>query len=95
MTKLKLLWEFYKSAALINIILIIIALIFNPSSIIINLCLIALPIIYFYKDYFKNNEYYFYYNYNISKINLYTFCLIINFILSIIILSAYGFFIRN
>lgn len=84
--KLKLLWEFYKSVILVNIILIIISLIFNPSSITINLCFFAIPIIYFYKEYFRKNEYYFYYNNNVSKSELFAFCFAVNFIISIIVL---------
>ncbi len=86
MIKLKLLWEFYKSVIMINVFLIIISLIYNPNTIMINLCLFAIPIIYFYKKYYRENEYYFYYNKNISKLNLYTFCFVLNFILSILIL---------
>jgi hypothetical protein len=84
--KLKLLWEFYKSVIEINLVLIIISLLFNPSSIMVNLCLFAIPIIYFYKEYYRKSEYYFYYNCNISRLNLFTFCLSLNFIISTLIL---------
>ena len=89
MTKLKFCWEFYKSIFLINLFLIIISLVYDPDIILINLCFFAIPIIYFYKEYFRENEYYFYHNMNLSKLNLYTFCLVLNFIISILILVVY------
>lgn len=88
--KLKLYWEFYKSVLFINLFLLIISLVFNPSSVVVNLSFLAIPIIYFYKEQFRKNEYYFYYNMNISKLKLISFCFLLNFGISIIILLING-----
>ncbi len=86
MVKLKLYWEFYKSVFLINLFLTLVTLKYNPNTILINLCFVAIIIIHIYKEYYRANEYYFYYNKNISKLQLLAFCFGLNFIISIIIL---------
>ncbi len=86
MERLKLLWEFYKSVFLINLFLMLVSLKFNPYTILVNLCVVAIAVIYIYKKYYRENEYYFYYNQSITKLFLFAFCFGLNFIISSIIL---------
>jgi hypothetical protein len=92
MIKLKLYWEFYKSVILINLTLIYVSLKYNYETIFVNLCFFAIPIIFIYKRYFRENEYYFYYNMNISKLNLFTFCFIVNFFIATAILIIFKYY---
>lgn len=88
MKKLRLLLEFYKSTLAINLILIIVSLLTGTDSIFINLCVIGTLIIYLFKEFYRKNEYYFYFNNNVSVLELYSFYFAVNFSISIIIFSA-------
>ena len=87
MRKLKLLLEFYKSTLLINIILIIISLLAGTDSVFTNLCFIGTLITYIFKEFYRKNEYYFYFNNNVSIIELYGFYVMVNLLISIVIVS--------
>ena len=81
MRKIKLLLEFYKSLIFINLVVAAITLIFAPDLLLFNLTIIAIVLSVIFKEYYRNDEYYFYFNNNISKTNLYSFCLLANIIL--------------
>jgi len=87
MKKLRLLLEFYKSTLAINLILIIISLIAGADSIFINLCVIGTLIIFLFKEFYRKNEYYFYFNNNVSILDLYGFYFIVNLSISIVIFT--------
>ena len=85
MKKFKLLWEFYKSTLAINLFPIIISFLFVPETIFINLCFFGFLISYLFKQFYRKHEYYFYFNNNISIINLYTFNLSINLLIATLV----------
>lgn len=79
--KINLLFEFYKSSLQITITIILISVFLTPDTLLINLILICPIIIFIYKEFYKKNEYIFYYNNNIHKAELYLFYVIFNFLL--------------
>jgi len=89
MSKLKLYWAFFKSTFTISFVFsFILALIIYPLF--FNVFPIALmtggPIIsLFYKELFRRNEYYFFYNRGISKINLLATSLVFHFTFGFIV----------
>ncbi len=85
MKKLKLLFEFYKSTLPVNLIIIIISLLGGAESIFINLCVLGTLIIYIFKEFYRKNEYYFYFNNNVSILELYGFYFVVNLCISIVI----------
>lgn len=85
MKKLRLLLEFYKSTLAVNLILIIISLLGGAESIFTNLCVIGTLIIYLFKEFYRKNEYYFYFNNNVSILELYGFYFAVNLCISIVI----------
>lgn len=92
MRQLQLIWEFYKSLFMINFLVIVIALVFNPDLLFVNLCLIAIPIQFAFKEFYRQKEYYFYFNNAISKLKLFGYCFAFNFILFLLIRFAYALF---
>ena len=88
MDNVKLYWEFHKSTLIINW-----TFSFAFSMILISPLLIPIvsmtggPLIsIFYKEISRKNEYYFYYNRGISKLNLIIISLILNILIGLVIL---------
>ena len=86
MKKIKLYFEFYKSVILIYLILIVVSIAIDPSSIYLNLCFFGTAVVYIFKEFYRKNDYYFYYNMNIGKLSLFAFCFGLNFMVSTLIL---------
>ena len=82
----KLLLEFYKSTLIINILVSSIAFIRGINMVLLFFCTVGLLANYIYRETFRKNEYYYYYNAGLFRLHLYGFCFIVNFIISIIIL---------
>jgi hypothetical protein len=57
----------------------------------ISYAVIGFVFVFLYKEIVRPNEYYFYYNQGISKIRLYSFCLIINVLFAILVLIIYDY----
>lgn len=85
MKSIKLLWAFYLSAWFINATLLIISFFFLKDSLVFNMSVLAVFVTYMHKDNYRNLEYCFYYNNNVSKKELYAFCALVNLIFSLII----------
>jgi hypothetical protein len=89
MSKVKLYWTFFKSTITISIAFsFILALTVYPLF--FTVFPVALmtggPIIsLFYKEFFRRNEYYFFYNRGILKINLLTMTLVFHFLFGILV----------
>ncbi len=85
--KVFLFWEFYKSTLLINLSLsiLIYLLTFDLVSFFNSFIFIGLFGNILFKENYRKNEYFFYYNNNFSKIELFVCCLILNIILSIVL----------
>ena len=91
MQKVKLLLEFYKSNMLVYTILYLISIYSEPYLLYINLSVVSIPIVYLIKN-LRRNEYVFYHNQGISKVNLYGFCVFLNFLISTITIIFYEAF---
>ncbi len=85
--KFLLFWEFYKSTLLINLPLsiLIYLLTFNLTFFFNSFILIGLLGSILFKENYRKNEYFFYFNNSFSKAELFAYCLILNIILSIIL----------
>jgi len=91
MDRIKLFWEFHKSTMMINwsisiaFSVVMFPLFFTLLPIFI---MTGGPIIsLFYKEISKKNEYYYYYNRNISKISLIAVSMILNLFTGIILIK--------
>lgn len=78
--------HFYKSTLIISIIVAALGLIRGIGIAMFLFCTFGLLANYIYRETFRKNEYYFYYNAGLYRWHLYGFCFIVNFIISIIIL---------
>lgn len=96
MNNIKFYWEFHKSTLIINWAFslgfsFIILSSLTIQSLIIPMTIMSMtggPLIsIFYKEITRNNEYYFYYNRGISKINLIIASLILNVLVGAILIS--------
>lgn len=88
--KLKLLFEFYKSTFVYSLAFFGFFLtIQNASFAFFFGSCIGLLIAFFVKEFNKNNNYLFYINANLSKLKLYSFCLLVNLIISLILLVLF------
>lgn len=88
--KLKLLFEFYKSFLIYTVGFALVAyqtpFVQNYSVAFLCGTFIGFLLFLFLKEFNKYNDFYYYFNNNLSKIKLYGFCLVINFLLSLILL---------
>ena len=91
MQKVKLLLEFYKSNLLVYIILYLISIYSDPYLLYINLSVVSIAIVYLIKN-LRQNEYVFYHNQGINKANLYSFCVVLNFLISTFTIILYEAF---
>ncbi|MDP2162323.1 MAG: hypothetical protein Q8K02_17720, partial [Flavobacterium sp.] len=73
----------------------VITLVFNPDMLAVTLCFVGIPILFLFKELYRKNEYYFYYNNGVSKLQLFRSCLVFNFILAILIRVSYAIFFRS
>ncbi len=92
MKKFNIYIHFYLSTLFITLPLSIIAFFIDSVFFVFTFILYSNLVVYLFKKIYKEKEYYFYYNLNISKLELYTFCILINIIFSIFILLIYGQF---
>lgn len=84
--KIKVLFEFYKSTLLFSISFFILFLSFsNPYTSFFWGGMLGLLSILFLKETNKNKDYLFYLNSGLSKIQLYSFSLIVNLIIAMIL----------
>jgi len=85
--KIKVLFEFYKSTLLYSISIFILFLIFSKPFIAFFWgSIIGLLLVLFLKETNKNNDYLFYFNCGLTKVQLFGFSLILNLIITLIIL---------
>jgi len=85
MKTIKLLWAFYLSAWFINATLLIVSIIFLKDLLVFNMSVLAVFVTYLHKENYRNLEYCFYYNNNVSKKELYMFFALLNLFFSLII----------
>ncbi|SEH57254.1 hypothetical protein SAMN02927937_00280 [Paenimyroides aquimaris] len=87
MRTLRLKLQFYKSTLLINLLvsLSILFLTKSVSAFIFSLTVIGFLAAIFYKEVYRKNEYYLYYNAGLSKLQLVLFCFLINCVWSFFI----------
>jgi hypothetical protein len=94
--KIKILFEFYKSTFLFSLEFFLLLLYFlniNSDSTILNLTpfaylygsIFGLLTVLFIKEVNKNNDYLFYFNSNLSKLQLYGYSLVVNLLISLIL----------
>ncbi|NOU47073.1 MAG: hypothetical protein HOO86_08430 [Bacteroidales bacterium] len=91
MDTIKLYWEFHKSTLIINwLFSMAISLLGFPFVIFPIVTMTGGPFLsLFYKEIAHKNEYYFYYNRGISKLNLIIVSMIANILTGIILLTAF------
>lgn len=87
--------EFYKTTLFISLPLAIITFIASHSLFILTFTFYSNIINYFYKEYYKKNDYFFYFNKNISKNQLFLFCILFNLAISLTITLLYACFTRS
>lgn len=87
--KLRLFFSFYVSTLAIYACTGLIALLLQPSSFVVIVCFFGLFLSFIYKETFRKEDYYFYYNNHITRLQLYLFCLLANAIISPVILLFY------
>lgn len=82
--KLKLFWEFYKSHFVISLSIFVFYLFFCPSYFVFLIPFVSIIAIWIHKEFSGKNEYFFYFNNQIPKWQLFTFCFIMNSLISIV-----------
>lgn len=83
--KIRLYFEFYKSTLAVNLFISFIWLFYSLGTFFISFCTFGLIAVFLFKEYYRKNEYYFYYNNSINRTTLFMFCFILNIIISIVI----------
>jgi hypothetical protein len=92
--KLNVLWTYYKSTLLINI-LCSVALPFAdfptyieyfPHLFALSFATLGLLVSFVYKEFVRRDEYYFYYNAHVSRLQLYLSCFFVNGLIAVLIL---------
>ena len=88
-------WTFYKSTLTVNLVVSLTLFLVSLGISVISVCIIVFAIslvscglffAFLYKEVACPDEYYFYYNWGISKIKLIIFCLLVNMLPSSLIL---------
>lgn len=83
--KIRLYFAFYKSTLPVNLFISFIWLFYSLGTFFISFCTFGLIAAFLFKDYYRKNEYYFYYNNSISRNGLFLFCFTFNCVISMII----------
>jgi len=91
MQKVRLYWEFHKSTLFLNWVVSLISILLTKSFLFVPITMMTVgPFLsLFYKEISSKNEYYFYYNRGISKINLIVVNLILNILTGLILLYIF------
>jgi len=86
--KARLFIEFYKSTLFYNVLITVVTLLFNPSIyfFFISLCAVGFCASILFKEFYKKDQYYFYYNCHIQKKHLILFSFLSNILIVAIIL---------
>ena len=92
--KLKILFAFYKSNAEINVSFFVIACFFAPESMILVMSVFANISVLLFQKFYRKHELYFYFNNQISEVQLFGFCFLLNVLVSILFCGFY-FFVLN
>ncbi len=89
--KIKVLFEFYKSTLPFSISIFLLLLTFsNPFTSFFGGSILGLSMILFLKETNKINDYLFYFNCGLTKVQLYTFSIFLNLLVSLILLIIFG-----
>jgi len=87
----KLYWAFYKSTITINLVVSLMLFLVTGVSITVfavSLVTAGLFFAFLYKEIWRPREYYFYYNWGISKVKLMLFCVLVNILPAALILTT-------
>ena len=88
-SKLKLLFAFYKGSLFIVGTIALLSLLFTPQSILFALPFVAVFCYLLYVESLKKELYFFYYNKHIAKWQLYCFCIVLNFFVAVVLLITH------
>lgn len=89
--KVRLLWNFYQNQKFILIPIFLLANLASPESTVLIMTIFSSFVIMLFTTQFRKNDFYFYYNNQISQTALFGFLILSNLILSSIYLLIYTF----
>ncbi|OJV67626.1 MAG: hypothetical protein BGO42_16470 [Flavobacterium sp. 40-81] len=81
---LRLYFEFYKSTLAINLFISLIWIFNSLGTFFVSFCTFGLLAAFIFKEYYRKNDYFFYYNTHISRNSLFLFCFITNLFVCLI-----------